>query len=296
MSIAICALVAVLLTGACSRTDSGDESKGTVYPVRGVVRELRVADAQVVIEHETIPNYMPGMTMPFNIRDKALFDKLEKGKAYSFDLVVEGDSSWIENVKEVDASTLDLPKKAAVKPSRSDRLRAGDALPDFKMQDQLARPVSPETFAGKDLLLTFIFTRCAVPDFCPRISGNFAEIEKAILADADLSDQVKLLSISIDPEFDTPAVLKEYAETFSKGGADMWYFATGDEEQANALKRAFSVYAESANGTIDHGLATAWIAPNGEIKQIWRGNFWKPEEVLEAIKSEQSPPKQDPRG
>lgn len=293
----ICGVLAtVLLLNGCSQSDSTVPPEETVYPMRGVVREVRQEDASVVIEHEEVPGYMPAMTMPFNVRNEALFDQLKKGEAIAFELVVKQDSSWIRQVTATDAATLVLAEKrpsreatsAVAAHSRSVRLSEGDLMPDFRLLDQLEHEITPQTFAGKDLVVTFIFTRCPLPDFCPRISSQFAELEKAVLESPKLRSQVKLLSISIDPEFDTPAVLKEYAVHFSRSDGELWRFAVGTQTQTDRLTDAFSVHTETSGGTIDHGLCTAWIGSDGIVKQIWRGNGWKPSDVLSAINSAQT--------
>ena len=287
----LCAVV--LFFNGCSRIESPAASDETVYPMRGVVREVRQDDASVVIEHEDVPGFMPAMTMPFNVRDEALFDQLKDGEAIAFELVVKGTSSWIRQIAATDASTLVLaPKRASAEGAspnaaqlKSMRLSEGDLMPDFRLLDQLGHEITPQTFTGHDLVVTFIFTRCPLPDFCPRMSSHFAELEKSVLEDPKLRSQVKLLSISIDPEFDTPNVLKEYAAHYSHSDGELWRFAAGTQAQTDRLTQAFSVHTESSGGTINHGLCTAWIGSDGIVHQIWRGNGWEPADVLSAIKS-----------
>lgn len=285
--------VALLFSG-CSQSESVVPSDETVYPMRGVVREVRQEDASVIIEHEDVPGYMPAMTMLFNVRDEALFDQLKNDEAIAFDLVVKDTSSWIRQIAPTDAATLQLAKKrpraeGSSAAAQAPHLSEGDLMPDFRLLDQLGEEITPQTFAGKDVVVTFIFTRCPLPDFCPKISGQFAELEKAILDDPRLSSQVKLLSITIDPEFDTPAVLKEYADHFSTSDGELWRFAVGTQEQTDRLTHAFSVYTETSGGTINHGLCTAWIGSNGIVNKIWRGNGWEPIEVLSTINNSISP-------
>jgi len=274
----------------CSERDPGEDENlkdgNPVYEMRGIIREVQPADSTVVIEHEDVPGFMPAMTMPFNLRNEADFEKLTPGKAVEFELVTTDDDSWIRNIRGIDVSSVKLPEKkkvAAVKGKKSTRLDEGDHMSDFKLTDQNGKTINRESFAGKDLLVTFIFTRCAVPDFCPRMSSHFAEIESAVMDDPDLADRVRLLSISFDPEYDTPEVLKKYSEKHSVK-PDLWTFASGSASQTEELTRAFAVYTETADGTINHGLTTAWIGPDGTVRKLWRGNAWKPEEVLEALR------------
>lgn len=274
---------------ACSREKPQTESATagtTVHPMRGIVREIRPAEDTVIIEHEDVPGYMPSMTMPFNIRDAAEFGKIHPGSAIAFELVTTQTESWIRGIKDVPAASLKLPEpKPALKSTASTRVREGDAMLEFQLTDQHGKTFDKATFAGKNLLVTFIFTRCAVPDFCPRMSEQFSELEKSVLADPALKDKVRLLSISFDPAFDTPAVLTDYAGNYATKDAGIWSFATGSEVQIDKLIKAFAVHTELDGGTISHGLCTAWIAPDGTIRQIWRGNAWKPAEVIEAVRS-----------
>ncbi len=181
--------------------------------MRGIVREIRPAEDSVVVEHEDVPGYMPSMTMPFNIRDAAVFSQIHPGEAISFELVTTADHSWIRGIGEIDGSKRNLPKpKSAAAPTAGVRLHEGDAVLALQLINHENRQIDNSNFAGGDLVLTFIFTRCPVPDFCPRISSLFSELEKTITSDPTLKSRMRLLSIFIDPEHDTPAVLRDYAE------------------------------------------------------------------------------------
>ncbi len=155
-------------------------------------------------------------------------------------------------------------------------------MPQFKLTDQDGKPVTLETFRGHPFVLTFIFTRCPIPNFCPRMSENFAELQKTILgASGDLAG-TRLLSISFDPEHDTPEVLRPYAE---HAGADLaiWTFASGAPAEIQRLTKGFSVLVQPESGTISHSLTTALVDGDGKITKIWRGNGWKPAEVASQI-------------
>ena len=160
--------------------------------------------------------------------------------------------------------------------------KEGEPLPDFQLIDSKGRAITRETFAGKPLILTFIFTRCPIPNFCPLITNNFRQIQEA-LADAPTPAEVQLLSISFDSEFDTPEVLAQYAARQTKD-TDQWRFATGTAGETKRLTQAFSVAVQPESGTIAHGLATALVGADGIIRKIWRGNGWQPTEVLAALR------------
>lgn len=294
-----CVALGVFLAGgllsSCSKkpevASSGLKSSSdtTRHPVRGVVRSLDLLNHAVIVEHEDIPGFMPSMTMPFTAKTPEEIILLKVGEGVSFDFVVTADDAWIEKVQSISSEDVHLPKKSTVRQEAGDgnkaaRVREGDHLPDFQLVDQKTRKISRETFAGKPLLLTFIFTRCPVPNFCPKISGNFEKLAADFAQDPALADQVRLLSISFDPEFDSPEVLDAYGKTFS-ADPEQWRLATGTPEEIEKLTQAFAVYTKSAEGTIDHGLCTALVAPDGTISTIWRGNGWEIEEVASAVKS-----------
>jgi protein SCO1/2 len=156
-------------------------------------------------------------------------------------------------------------------------------MPAFHLIDQDGKPVTLETFHGHPFILTFIFTRCPIPNFCPRMSQNFAALQKAIQTSPEALATTRLLSISFDPEFDTPEVLKQYAQ---HAGADpaIWTFATGDRAEIRSLTSGFSILVQPEAGTISHSLATALIDRDEKIAKIWRGNGWTPGEVITALK------------
>jgi protein SCO1/2 len=156
------------------------------------------------------------------------------------------------------------------------------SMPRFSLTDQNGERISLNTFRGQPFVLTFVFTRCPVPNFCPRMSNNFEERQKTIKQGRGTLGKTRLLSITLDPDYDTPEVLSDYA-AFHHADRQIWTFATGQEREIDALTRAFSVYRQTEGGTISHGLATALIDKNGKIDKIWRGNSWTPTEVIEEI-------------
>ena len=284
----VLAAISIVGIASCKRAESGvqpgAEQPPRTFAVRGILRQIDFAGRSVTVEHEEIPDYMPAMTMPFDVKTMAEVEPLKAGDAIAFTLVVTDKSSWIENVKTIAASEVKLParKQATGSAEKIERLKEGDRLPDFQMIDSKGRAITRETFAGKPLILTFIFTRCPIPNFCPLITNNFRQIQEA-LADAPTPAEVQLLSISFDSEFDTPEVLAQYAARQTKD-TDQWRFATGTAGETKRLTQAFSVAVQPESGTIAHGLATALVGADGIIRKIWRGNGWQPTEVLAALR------------
>ncbi len=281
----------LLTTAGCGKRSPAAvlPADARTFAMRGRVVEISPARDTVTIEHEEVADFMPAMTMPFALREPALLAASKPGDAVAFRFVVTDRESWIDRLEKVDAASLHLaaakpPVRNSEAPARArDRLREGDRLPDFTLTDQDGRAITREDFAGGPLVLTFIFTRCPVPDFCPRLTNHFAELQRR-LGEVH-APGTKLLSISFDPEFDRQPVLKAYAEAHgAKTG--VWSVATGDAETVQKLTAAFAVRLQPENGTISHGLCTALVGADGIIRVLWRGNGWSPDEVLVKLGAE----------
>ena len=242
----------------------------------------------IEIQHENIPGFMPSMTMPFIARDPKQVVNLKSGDAISFRMAVTKKDFWIENVKKIRREDVDVaePKQtSSVSTDRDARLKEGDKVPPFSLTNQNGEQISLDTFRGQPFVLTFVFTRCPVPNFCPRMSNNFEELQAAVKAGSGTLATTRLLSITLDPDYDTPKILSEYA-AFHHSDSKIWTFATGNQKEIDSLTRAFSVYRQNEGGTISHGLATALINRDGRIETIWRGNAWTPAEIADAIQTE----------
>lgn len=256
------------------------------FEVRGQIRNLDVANKMVRITHEAIPDYMPAMTMPFVVKDTALLTGLSAGDSVQFQLAVTDDDSWIAHIEKVadDSANVspvaDAPN-ASLQDREVERVQIGEVVPDFKLLDQDGHPVHLSDFRGKAVVLTFIYTRCPLPNFCPLMSRNFADLEKRL--SKEFAGNYQLLSISMDSEFDTPLVLKEYASRYGANTQD-WTFATGDSGQIETVARLMGLYFVKENGLISHDLRTALIGPDGRLVHLWKSNVWTPYEVQRFVR------------
>ena len=278
--------MALALLG-CWRSTNSDEGADH-HDTRGVVRGFSPDRSTIEIQHENIPGFMPSMTMPFVARDPKQIADLKTGDAISFRMAVTKKDFWIENVKKIRREEVDVvePKQtSSASTERDARLKEGDEMPVFSLTNQNDQRVSLDIFRGQPFVLTFVFTRCPVPNFCPRMSNNFEELQAAIKGGTGILATTRLLSVTLDPGYDTPKILSEYA-AFHHNDPKIWTFATGDGKEIDSLTRAFSVYRQNEGGTISHGLATALINRDGRIERIWRGNAWTPAEVAQAIQAE----------
>jgi protein SCO1 len=256
------------------------------FEVRGHVRSIDVTNKTVRITHEEIPDYMPAMTMPFPVKDVAVLNGLSGGDSVQFQLAVTDDDSWIsriEKIKSDSPSTSQIANSSdtSLQDREAERVQVGEVVPEFKLVDQDGRPVHLGEFRGKAVVLTFIYTRCPLPNFCPLMSKNFADLEKRLKQ--EFAGNYQLLSISMDSELDTPAVLKEYAARYDANSQD-WTFATGDAGQIDFVARAMGLYYVKENGLISHDLRTALIGPDGRLVHLWKSNVWTPYEVQRMVR------------
>lgn len=244
------------------------------FTVRGVVRRA-FHEGTITIQHEDIPGFMPAMTMPF-FTDEREARGLVPGDRVEFTFRV-GAQSRASNFRQIGRA--DDPSAPVARPaSRAARLRPGDAVPAFQLLDERGAPLTAGSLRGHATVLTFIFTRCPVPEFCPLLGKKFQDLQNALARGAD--ERTRLLSITIDPDHDRPEVLRDYAASL---GADpqRWTFATGAPDEIRKLQQQFAVHAEpNSAGSLDHTLATALVDAQGRVVEIWRGNAWQPAEIL----------------
>jgi protein SCO1/2 len=210
--------------------------------------------------------------MPFNVAPEAAptAARLQPGDKIEFRWDVTADTSRASDFKKVGRDERSAGTPAA--PVASRRVREGDAIPDFALTDEEGKPLTTADLRGKATVLTFIFTRCPVPDFCPRMSERFQSLQRQLAAGKIHADvPIQLLSVTIDPEFDTPAVLRDYGRRY-EADPQTWHFATGSPAQIESLRRSFAVFAEKSAAILDHTLATVLIGPDLRVAEIWRGN------------------------
>ncbi len=251
------------------------------YDLRGQVLAVDRGRQEVTIKHEDIRGLMPGMTMPFKVSDPALLNGLEAGDLVQATLVVKDYTGYLTALRRT-GHEAPPPMETPVVMT----LQAGERVPDVKLVDETGRPRTLADWRGKILVVTFIYTRCPFPDFCPRMDRQFKTVQTEILSDAQLRDRVALLSVSFDPAFDTPPVLTAHAKEL---GADprIWHFATGDREviQGFASRFGVSVVREGTNAdNVTHNLRTAVIGSDGTLRVTLNGNEWTPAQLIDAVR------------
>ena len=249
------------------------------FDLQGTVVAVNKNEGSVTVAHKAIPGYMAAMTMDYLLKDKWAFDALKPGQTIHATLVVASDHAWLEGIV---ISEEGKAESNSLAPPGSVRNPLGQEVPDFALINQDGKRIDFHQYRGKALLLTFIYTRCPLPDYCPLMSKNFAQILKQVRRDALLSSSTHLLSISIDPDYDKPAVLRAYALDCAGDPHpfDHWEFASGTPEQVRKVAEFFGLKYWTEGGQVVHALVTALVGPDGKVTKIYRGNDWQPDDVL----------------
>jgi protein SCO1 len=253
------------------------DAPGREYELKGQILAVRPERSEVVIKHEDIKGFMPGMTMPFKVKDTALLDGKQPGDLVTATLVVAEVEAHLRTLEKTGHATVET---AAPAPPPDIR-QPGDQLTDAKLVDQNGVDTSLAAYRGHRVALTFIYTRCPLPEFCPLMDRHFASVQKTITSTPALAD-VRLITMTIDPAFDTPAVMKTYA---TRRGADpkIWSFVSGEPSEVNRFGSQLGVYVEhNPKDAVDitHNLRTAVIDPNGRLVKVHTGNSWTPSELV----------------
>lgn len=281
----IALILLTIAAGNCGGTKSASEKR---YPLAGKVVAVNKTERTATIEHEEIPGFMESMTMEFNVKNDSDLDKMKPGDRITGTLVVDDTSSWIEITAIIGGGAALTP--TTIVPGEP---KPGDALPDFTLVNQDGKRIRLSQYKGKALALTFIYTRCPDPNQCTLMSANFAAIDKELEKDPVLLAKTHLLSITFDPDYDTPKVLRSYGASQTGRYADEkfhhWEFATGSKDEIKQVAQYFGVQyfkdSESGNEKVIHSLRTAVIDPDGKLVKLYRGNEWKPIEIANDLKS-----------
>ncbi|MEO5804088.1 MAG: SCO family protein [Verrucomicrobiota bacterium] len=264
-------------------TEKSGKTNQQIFQVKGVIEEIKPDGKSAVIKHEEIPNYMAAMTMEFETKTTNELRGLKPGDAISFRMIVTDDDGWIDQVKKLNVPPTETPSRATFRRVRDvDPLNVGDALPEYHFTNQLGNAVSLSELKGKALAIDFIFTTCPFPTMCPRLSQNFSEAQKKLKEMPNAPTNWLLLTISFDPEKDTPDVLKKYAAGFNYD-PQHWSFLTGDLMEITAIAEQFGQTFWREGGSISHNVRTAVIDTTGKVQKIIPENKWTSDELVQEI-------------
>jgi protein SCO1 len=281
-------LIFGLIVSACSSTSKSPEASSAAqrYEVKGKVVSADKGEHKVTIAHEEIKGYMEAMTMPFTLLEDWVYPELKPGAEIQATLVVDQGRTWLENPvvsNVVDPNLASKAEESGVEPA------AGTETPDFTLVNQDGKKISFKQYRGKALVMTFIYTRCPLPDYCPLMTQNFATINRELQNNPALRDKTHLLSVTVDPDYDKPNVLREYGARHAgsdNDGFKRWEFATGSPEQIKNVAQFFGLNYwkdDKDKNQVIHGLRTAIITPDGKVAKVYRRNDWKPEDVVKDL-------------
>ena len=231
---------------------------------------------------------MPAMTMPYKIKEKAELNTVKPGDMIDATLVIAENDAYLTRVKKVGEAPLEqaAPEPATVTTgSGVPLLKPGEVVPDSAFVDQDGKKRAFDSFRGSMVVLTFIYTRCPLPTFCPMMDRHFVSIQGHMHDDPALK-KVHLVTVSFDPAYDTPAVLKKHARELD-ADLNRWTFLTGDPAAIEKFGARFGVFVTRASNDprdITHNLRTAIVGPDGKIVKIYTGNEWTPDEILADLK------------
>lgn len=278
-----------LALGLAAALSCGRPPDQRSYALQGQVQSIDMPRKLLIVKHEEIKGFMPAMTMPYEVQDPKALDTLAPGDLISSTLVVFSNGAHLTNIRKVGNAPLERPPAEAPMPTASsgfELVKPGEAVPDGAFVDQDGRKRSFSAFKGAPVVMTFIYTRCPLPTFCPLMDRHFASLQQTLTDDAALKD-VHLVTVSFDPTTDTPAVLKAHAKTLH---ADLrrWTFLTGDRDAVDRFAARFGVSISRALNDprdISHNLRTVIISADGTLVKTYTGNDWSPDQVLADLKA-----------
>jgi protein SCO1/2 len=278
-------LLCLMVTVLCGCTKNQKS-----YDVKGVVVQVKPQEKQVEIKHEAIPGYMAAMTMSFDVKDTNELAGLLPGDAVSFRMTVTEKDGWIDQIRKMGNTptgktpTNEIPKTGEFRMVRDvEPLDIGDRLPEYHFTNQFGQRISTAQFKGQALAINFLFTRCPFPTYCPLTANNFAETQQKLLSIPNAPTNWHLLTISFDPDFDKPVVLKAYGERY-KYDPQHWSLFTGELIDITAIAEQFGqTFWHDETGSISHNMRAAVIDAAGRVQKNFVGNTWKSDELVKEL-------------
>ena len=263
-----CAMSILLLSGCAPKRYFG----------RGIVLQVNQEDNRITLSHEPIPNYMDAMVMPFSVRSSKLLAGVQRGQRVHFRLAVEKKAAYLDHLSIVSAAPVD-PSTWQSAPL-SQVVKLGEIFPDFELTDQRGARVSMSQFRGKVVAVNFIYTRCPLPDYCPRMTNNFAALRDRFAE--EVGRQLVLLTLTFDPQHDTSQVLHDYAKAY-RVEVPSWHFLTGDPQEIARVSGSFGVEYWPDEGMITHNLRTGLIDREGRLAANVEGKDYTAEQLGDLV-------------
>ena len=268
-------LASLMLVAGCSGAKE--------YPLVGQVLAVDPAQQVITVKHQDVVGFMPGMTMPFKVKNARELEGRKPGDLISATLVVEDSLGYLANIKKTGES----PLPAGDAPPRLAMIEPGTVVPDTELIDQSGQARRISDFRGKTIAVTFVYTRCPLPDFCPRMDRHFKAAQDTLRSDPALASRTHLLSVSFDPDYDTPQIMAAHARRVGADAAT-WSYLTGERKAVDLLAGAFGVSVmreDQPMQEIMHNLRTAVIDADGRLVTVLNGRDWTPEELVSALRA-----------
>ncbi|MGC1871044.1 MAG: SCO family protein [Acidobacteriaceae bacterium] len=270
-------------SGSQSSDNAATASSQKQYSIRGKVVSVDQKDGVIALDTEAIPGVMKAMTMAYFLQNPAEASGLHPGDKITAQLQLNAQGAVLSSIVILQQANLNV-----LPPIHYHVPQIGDSVPDFRFLNQSNREISLRQFRGKVLVLTFIYTRCTSSQFCPLMSRNFAHLDQLLAADPGLYAKTHLLSVSFDPTYDTPAVLRSYGSAYTgrytKETFQHWDFAAPSPAKLASLLQWFDVAVTRSNGkVVTHSVSTAVIGPDGTIRAWYPTNTWTPQQALKDI-------------
>jgi protein SCO1/2 len=267
---------------------SGQDSRGATirgsspksYKLVGIVRKVDRNEGVVTIRHDAIPGFMGAMTMPFDVKDRSVLEDIQPGDEVEGRLTIEGDSTELTDLRVTKLAS--PPGARGVGTAPSPALKPGELVPDFAMTTQEGKSLALSDLRGKVVVLTFIYTRCPLPDFCPLMDRRFKELAGRLAAVRGRSEGVRLLSVSFDPQHDTPERLAQHAR-MQGAKAPIWTFAVASHEELGKVAQPVGLMYGAAGNEVVHNLTTAVVDQSGRLAAIFPGRAWTVDEAFKMI-------------
>jgi protein SCO1/2 len=278
-----CAFVCLLAGFVAALSGCRTAEPPRQYQLTGQVLAINAERQELTVKHDDIPNFMPAMTMSYPVSSKALLDGRVPGELIAATLEVQGSTSRLTAIRRTGTAAVPPDSEVAM---AAGVLVEGDEAPDVALIDQTNQRRSFSEWRGTLTVVTFIYTSCPLPTFCPLMDQNFATLQRSIAEDARLKGQVRLVSITFDPDTDTPSVLAAHAARL-KADPAVWTFLTGDRVTVHRFAGRFGVGVIRPEGAkeINHNLRTALIGRDGRIRKFYSGSEWTPSTVLADLRS-----------
>ncbi|MGI4757851.1 MAG: SCO family protein [Janthinobacterium lividum] len=277
---------ACILTLGCKQSTEKIKPGTETYSLKGTVVAVDAEQGEVTLQHDAIPGFMGAMTMPYKLLYGNSVSELHKGDVIRARLTVEKTPDGDYRNAKLDELAVLGQARPDFKPQSNYHVpTVGDSVPNFHFINQDGKAVQMSGFHGKTLLVTFIYTRCPLGDFCPKMSRNFAAIETALRKEPSVFERTQLLSLSFDPAFDTPAVLRSYGSNYTgTSGFAHWQFAAPSASTLASVEQFFNLGATGSGASLTHSLSTVLIGPDGRVAAWYPGSEWAPEEVVSKMK------------